>query len=372
MAKEKREGSSGSRFLIILAVCMILFMLGFGVAYKFAISSQNTDENLLITIDPDKGIPVDIPLGANTESIAAILNEKGIIKSTFYFKLLSKVNGYDGMYKSGVHILSKDLDYEDVMKILTSNPVSVKIRIPEGSTINQVADILASKKLISDKTKFVNSINSQAFDYKFLQDLPKRDNRYEGYLFPDTYELGLNVAEKDIAKVVLDNFNNKFKPSYYEKAKNLGLSIDQVITIASILEKESNNYKDRSMIAQIFYNRLSSKDKTLNKLQSCATVQYIFFNRKTDVPDADLKRIAQGKLTDKETSVDDPYNTYKNAGLPVGPICSPSLESIEAALNPDIEAKNNGYYYFVAKGDGTTDYSKTFAEHEAKRLKYQK
>jgi conserved hypothetical protein, YceG family len=371
VSKEKQGGFSGSRFLIILAACMILFMLGFGVAYKFAISSSNTDNNLLITIDPDKAISVDIPLGANTESIAAILKEKEIIKSPFYFKLLSKVNGYDGMYKSGVHMLAKDLDYEDVMKILTSNPVSVKIRIPEGSTINQVADTLLSKKLISDKAKFIEDLNVQSYSYKFFEDLPKRDSRYEGYLFPDTYELGLNANEKDIVKMVLDNFNNKFRPDFYEKAKNLGLSVDQVITIASILEKEANNYKDRAMIAQIFYNRLNSKDKTLNKLQSCATVQYIFFNRKTGVPEADLKRIAQGKLTN-EITVDDPYNTYKNPGLPVGPICSPSLESIEAALNPDLDAKTNGYYYFVAKGDGTTDYSKTFAEHEAKRAMYQK
>lgn len=371
MADVKKGISPAAKLLTIIIICMIVFMVGFGIAYKFAVTSSSSD-NVVITVDPDKAISVDIPLGANTDKIATILKENGIIKSTFYFKLISKVNGYDGTYKSGVHVLSKDLDYEDIMKVLSSNPVSAKIRIPEGSTVKQVADILLSKKLITDKTKFLNVINNGTKGYKFLEDIPKRDTKLEGYLFPDTYELGLNANENDIMKIMLDNFNNKFKPAYYDKANKLGLTVDQVITIASILEKEANNFKDRAMIAQVFYNRLSSKDKTMNKLQSCATVQYIFFNRKTNVPEADLKRIADGKLFDKETSVDDPYNTYKNAGLPIGPICSPSLESIEAALNPDIEAKNNGYYYFVAKGDGTHDYSKTYDEHEAKRAKYQK
>jgi len=371
VADVKKRMSPAAKLLTIIIICMFVFMLGFGIAYKFAVTSSSSD-NVVITIDPDKAISVDIPLGANTDKIAAILKEKGIIKSTFYFKLISKLNGYDGTYKSGVHVLSKELDYEDVMKVLTSNPVSAKVRIPEGSTVKQVADILANKKLITDKAKFIDVLNKGATGYKFLESLPKRDTKLEGYLFPDTYELGLNATEADIMRIMLDNFNNRFKPAYYDNANKLGLSVDQVITVASILEKEANNFKDRAMIAQIFYNRLSSKDKTMNKLQSCATVQYIFFNRKTDVPEADLKRIADGKLFDKETGVDDPYNTYKNAGLPVGPICSPSLESIEAALNPDIEAKNNGYYYFVAKGDGTHDYSRTFAEHEAKRIKYQK
>jgi len=372
VAKVKQGWSPGTKILIVMSICMVIFMVGFGFSYRFAVSSSGSDNNVVVTVDPDKGVPVEIPLGANTDKISAILKEKEIIKSTFYFKLISKVNGYDGMYKSGVHILSKELDYEDVMKVLTSNPVSVKIRIIEGSTTKQLADVLLNKKLISSTEKFIDVVNKEAVNYKFLEDLPKRDNRLEGYLFPDTYELGLKVSEKDIMKIMLENFNNKFKPEYYDKAKNLGLSIDKVITIASILEKEANNFKDRSMIAQVFYNRLNSKDKTVNKLQSCATVQYIYFNRMTNVPEADLKRISEGKLTDKDTSVDDPYNTYKITGLPIGPICSPSMESIEAALNPDIEAKNDGYYYFVAKGDGTNDYSKTYAEHEAKRIKYQK
>lgn len=371
MAKIKDNMSPGTKFILLMTICLLLFMLCFGLAYKIAVTSSS-DSNVVITVDPDKAISVEIPLGANTSTIADILKEKDLIKSPFYFKLLSKLNGYDGTYKSGVHVLSKDLDYEDIMKVLSSNPVSTSFRIPEGSTTKQIVEILTNKKLITDSNKFIDTLNKEAVSYKFLENLPKRDTRLEGYLFPDTYEIGLSAAEKDIMKLMLDNFNNRFKPDYYEKAQNLGLTIDQVITVASILEKEANNFKDRSMIAQTFYNRLSSKDKTLNKLQSCATVQYIYFNRLKDIPEADLNRVAQGKLLDKDTSIDDPYNTYKNAGLPIGPICSPSLESIDAALNPDIEAKNNGYFYFVAKGDGTHDYSRTFSEHEAKRARYQK
>lgn len=363
---------SANKFFIILAICVVVFMLGFAISYRFAVTTGSSDRDSVVSIDPDKGIPVEIPLGANTEKIAQILKEQNLIDSERYFKFYSNINGYDGTYKSGTHILAKGLDFEDIMKVLGSNPVSVKVRISEGSTINQVADALLKKSLISDKEKFINTAKNEAFNYKFLQDTSKRDTKIEGYLFPDTYEFGLKANEKEILKVMLDNFNDRFKPNYYDKAKKLGLTVDQVVTIASILEKEANNFKDRAMIAQIFYNRMNSKDKTLKRLQSCATVQYVFFNRKTGVSDADLKRIGEGKIGDKETSVDDPYNTYKVEGLPLGPICSPSLESIEAALNPDLEAKENGYLFFVAKGDGTHAYSNNYAEHEQNRIKYQK
>lgn len=370
MSKKQVQGkSSNAGFFVVLVTAMVVFMGSFALSYKFAIDGGSSN-NVIINVDPDQGIPVEIPLGANTETIANLLKDKGLVKSPWLFKMISKLNGYDGSYKSGTHILSKDLEYEDMMKILISNPVSVKVRLKEGSTIVQVADELLAKKLIADKDKFIKMTNTEKFNYKFLEGVPSKDNRLEGYLFPDTYEFGLKADEKEVLKVILDNFNDRFKPDYYDKAKKLGLTVDQVITVASILEKEASNTKERAMIAQVFYNRLNSKTQSLKKLQSCATIQYVFFNRKTGVPAADLQRIAAGKILDKDTAVDDPYNTYKVEGLPPRPICSPSKASIEAALNPDLEAKE--YYFFVAKGDGSTVFSRTSAEHEANKRLYQK
>lgn len=370
MSKKLVEGkNSNRRLIVLLAALMVIFMGCFALSYKFAVDSGGNDD-VIINIDPDKGIPVEVPLGASTEKITGILKENGLIRSPFIFKILSNLNGFDGTYKSGTHILSEDLEYIDIMKVLSSNPVSVKVRFREGSTVNQVADELLSKKVISDKDKFLQTANSENFTYKFLEGLPQREVKLEGYLFPDTYEFGLKVNDKEILKVLLDNFNDRFKPDYYEKAKNLGLAVDKLITVASIIEKEASNTKERAMIAQILYNRLNSKDSSLRKLASCSTIQYIYFNRKTDISEEDKKRIAEGKILDKDTAIEDPYNTYKYEGLPPGPICSPSKAAIEAALNPDIEAK--GYYFFVAKGDGTHDFSKTYAEHEAKRKMYEK
>lgn len=371
MSKKQVESkSSNVRFIILLTVLAVIFMGSFALSFKFAVDSGGSDDDVVINVDPDKGIPIEVPLGASTDTIIDALKEKDLVKYPFIFKLLSNLNGYDGTYKSGTHILSKEMEYEDMMKVLSSNPVSVKVRFGEGSTIAQVADELLKKKLISDKSSLIKTANTEKFTYKFMEGMANRENKLEGYLFPDTYEFGLKASEKEILKVILDNFNDRFKPDYYDKAKKLGLTVDKVITVASIIEKEASNMKERAMIAQIFYNRMNSKDKSLRKLQSCATIQYVFFNRKSGVPEADLKRIAEGKILDKDMAVDDPYNTYKVEGLPPGPICSPSRVAIEAALNPDPEAKE--YLFFVAKGDGTTAFARTDAEHANNRKLYQK
>ncbi len=371
MGKLKNIKNRGSikGFFILSAFIVIVFAGAFALAFNFVTNSKNDKDGEIVAISPEDGIEVEIPMGAGTDTIISILKEKEIIRSGLIYKVLSNIHGYDGGYKAGTHIVAKGLDYEDIMMILSSNPVSVKVRIKEGSTINQVVDELLKSKVISDKASFYKTAADGEFGYKFLEGLPERENRLEGYLIPDTYQFGLKAKDEEIIKVLLDNFNNKFKPEYYEKAKEMGLTVDQVVTLASIIEKEASNKKDRNMVAQVFYNRLNKKDGVLDKLQSCATIQYVFLTRMTDVTEADKTRIAQGIILDKDTASDDPYNTYKFSGLPPGPICSPSRESIEAALNPDPEAKD--YYYFVAKGDGTHDFSRTYAEHEAKVKKYQ-
>ncbi len=342
---------------LFVVVVLTAYFSGY-LAYRYVMDTDKISDQLPeIVISQDEEILLEIPYNSNTTTIADLLHQKGIIKSTFIFKLLSRINGYDGLYQSGVHRLKAGLGYDEIMRILSGKPLTVRVTIPEGYTYKQIVDLFESKKLI-DREEFNRIANTEDFDYPFLKDLPKGENRLEGYLFPDTYEFGMNATEKEIIVKMLDNFNRKFKyPEFYKKAEDLGLTVHQVITLASIVEREAQRHEERMTIAGIFYKRLNSKDPSLKKLQSCATIQYINFYEKGKYLDV---------ITEQDTKVDHPYNTYEHEGLPPGPICSPGLDSIEAALYPE----DTEYLFFVAKGDGTHHFSRTYSEHQAAMKKY--
>ncbi|MCX7923926.1 MAG: endolytic transglycosylase MltG [Clostridia bacterium] len=344
-------------WIAILGVFLFIMLVGSFFSYRQVVDSQNNkDKEVTINIDKQEAIIVDIPYNSNTVQIAEILEEKGVIKHPFIFKILSKINGYDNTYQAGTHTVSNNLNYDSIMRILSGKPESVKITIQEGLTYKQTVDLLVKKNLVN-REEFDRIVKSDKSDYKFLKGIPERKNKLEGYLFPDTYEFPMQGNEKEIIKTMLDNFDTKFKDFYYKRAEDLGMSIDEVITLASIIEKESGDPEDRRIISGIFHKRLKSKNSSLKKLQSCATLQYIFLNN---------EGTTKPKISIKDTEIDDRYNTYKYAGLPPGPICSPGLDSIDAALNPD----ETEYWYFVARGDGSTEFTKSYNDHLKAMKKY--
>jgi len=355
--KKKKKRFNSNRFLVFILVYTILFTVIFVTSFSYVLRKESmADEDLEVSIDPAEGIEITIPRGSSTSDIAKILKENGIIKWPTLFMLQSKINGYDGTYMSGKHIVSKDLNYDELMRVLSSNPVSVNVTIPETFYLDQVLNLLSEKKLI-DKESFIKSMNTEKFDYDFIAQIPERENRLEGYLFPDTYFFDPLSSDREIITKFLDNFDMKFKLDYYARAKELNMTVDEIITLASIIEKETALPEEKPIISSVFHNRLKSKDPSLRKLQTDATIQYILFKR-----DGKIKE----KLTEADTKIDDPYNTYLYEGLPPGPICSPGLASIEAALYPE----KTDYYYFVAKGDGSHYFSKTLSEHEAAKKRY--
>lgn len=355
--KKKKKRFNSNRFLVFILVYTILFTVIFVTSFSYVLRKESmSDEDLEVSIDPAEGIEITIPRGSSTSDIAKILKENGIIKWPTLFMLQSKINGYDGTYMSGKHIVSKDLNYDELMRVLSSNPVSVNVTIPETYYLDQVLNLLSEKKLI-DKESFIKSMNTEQFDYDFIAQIPERENRLEGYLFPDTYFFDPLSSDREIITKFLDNFDMKFKLDYYARAKELNMTVDEIITLASIIEKETALPEEKPIISSVFHNRLKSKDPSLRKLQTDATIQYILFKREGKIKE---------KLTEADTKINDPYNTYLYEGLPPGPICSPGLASIEAALYPE----KTDYYYFVAKGDGSHYFSKTLSEHEAAKKRY--
>jgi UPF0755 protein len=238
---------------------------------------------------------------------------------------------------------------ESIMKQLINGTVlTVRFTIPEGFDIAKVTDRLTAGNLVN-KDEFINQLTNGVFSYRFLSDVPAGKERLEGFLYPDTYEIYPDATEKKIIDKMLSRFDEVFTEEYYRRADELGMSVSQIMTLASIIEREAKVAEDRPVIASVFYNRLAID----MPLQSCATVQYILGEQKE-------------KLTNKDIAIDSPYNTYKNAGLPPGPICSPGIESIKAALYPS----DTDYLYFLAKGDGSSVFSVTYDDFLKNKAKY--
>ena len=192
--------------------------------------------------------------------------------------------------------------------------------IPEGKTFLQIVDILYEKKIIKDK-KIHKVANTDKFDYDFLENLPEREYRLEGYLFPDTYEYDYNASEREIIIKMLDNFDKKFKQTYRDMIEYLPveMDLDKVVIMASLIEREAKDPDERHLIAGVMYNRLKNKDKTLRKLQVDATIQYIMLKNTGTYKD---------RVLYEDLEIDDPYNTYIYEGLPPGPICCPGEAAI--------------------------------------------
>jgi UPF0755 protein len=241
------------------------------------------------------------------------------------------------------------MSMEEIMKILIAGKAeTVRFTIPEGYDIKRTTEKLAGEGLINADV-FAKEIESGQFDYRFLTDAPVGPNRLEGFLFPETYEIFANANEHDIIDKMLYQFDKVFTDEYYKRAEELGMSVREVITLASIIEREARVPEDRPIIASVFYNRM----KIDMPLQSCATVQYILGEQKA-------------VLSIKDTKIESPYNTYLHTGLPPGPIASPGADSIKAALYP----AETDYLYFLAKGDGSHAFSSTYDQFLKDKAKY--
>lgn len=365
------------KFVTLASWILFLFTLGF-VFYKgydftntLVTQISKFDAKTAIgTIAEENGKTIYIPSNSTTKQIAKVLMDEGIVVNDTYFWIYSMFMGNEGNYKSGNHVIDASVTYDDgeidlitaegyemLIYILSQNGVpnpTVKLFFTEGLTIGQTVKIFADKG-IADEDEFLNVCNTYDFDYNFIDLIPddtRRTNRLDGYLFPDTYIFDTTVDESTNIEKMLDNFDSKFNETYRAKATELGYTIDEILIIASLLEKEAATMHERAMIAGVIYNRLKSKDESLQYLQIDATIQYIYINETGAVKE---------HLTNEDHEILNSYNTYMYAGLTPGPICNPSLSSIAAALYPEV----HNYYYYVAKNDETDAhaYATTLAQH---------
>lgn len=302
--------------------------------------------NTPVDVNDVTEVMFEVPSGATTGGIAKSLEADGLIQKASAFKVKAKELGVDGQMKAGNYKLSKSMDVETIINKLVQGETyveTVKFTIPEGFEVRQITERLVSEGIVNEDA-FLTVLKEEPFEYPFLEGV-NRDYFLEGYLFPDTYEVPVGASEKTIVKMMLDRFNQVFKDTYYTRAEELGMSVHDVITLASIIEREAKIDEEFELVSSVFHNRIEIG----MPLQSCATVQFILKERKD-------------RLTFDDIAIDSPFNTYIQKGLTPEPIASPGARAIEAALYP----AESSYLYFATteKNDGSHYFNETLAGHE--------
>ncbi len=367
-SKKTSNGKTRVTFLgsVHFGVIKLILYIAFVALCSYFLSSAiiNIGNDVFAFVKEDKEIIITLPEDADTGDVAEILHEAGVIKHPTVFKMyakfrISKRSYLTGEYLSGELTVNPMMNFDTLINTLSDYERSVsgtvRITIPEGLTVNETIDLLVSKG-VGKKEDYNEALQEFAYDYKFATLLTKDSlseyrfdtdysYRLEGYLFPDTYDFYLNENPVSALDKFLVNFNKKFEEEFYQRCNELGMTVDEVITLASMVEKEGNNAADYYYISSVFHNRLKNK-AAFPYLNSDASLQYALKEREG--------------LYGLDTTLDHPYNTYKYKGLPPGPICNPGIEAIYAALYPE----STSYYYFYTKKNGTTVYSRTYEEHQ--------
>ena len=320
-----RKVSIALRVLIVVTALIVCGVIGVFLGYNYVISQNARFKTLeksiangemVINQDTPGAVMIVIHSGDTTGDIAESLKNAGLIKNTLTFSIMSKFNGFDGGYLAGTHFLTSDLTYDEMMYLLCQEPEVVRITFPEGITYQQIKVKLKEAGLSFNESHLDECMNSPDLfvNYPFVSAISKNEDRdfiLSGYLFPDTYDFDMNASEEEIISTFLRNMNTKFYDEFYERAEKLGMSVDEVITLASLIQMETTDKTDMLYVSAVFHNRLASEDPDMQFLGSCASINYLR-------EQAGMSHVWAATAQDLEW--DSPYNTYRNRGLPPGPI----------------------------------------------------
>ena len=319
---------------------------------SFALSSIN---DLVGFSKESKEVQITIPEGYDLSEIAELLKDNGVIDEPFTFEVYARVKDMDQKLDSGTFTLNSNLGYDQIFQILKRKEAAknvVSITFYEGMKLSDIAKRLEENG-VCDYDEFMLAADTEVFEYEFESMMGTSEYIYykwEGYLFPDTYEFFTDSTPRSVMVKFIDNFNNKMS-GYHDRMKEIGMSLDEVITLASVIQSEAAYRDDMEKVSSTFHNRLA-QGSGLPYLQSDVTW---FYYEQEIMPNVEDEALLDSYLKAYYT-----YPDYR-VGLPVGPICNPGINAIEAALYP----ANTDYYYFVTDKEGKFYYASTLAEHEA-------
>lgn len=328
---------------IIIVLILVGGVLAGAAWYRF--SSQ--------PVGGKREVQFSINRGESLASISGRLRADGLIKSEFIFEQYAKLHDIASRIQAGDYKLNTSQTIGEIANsLLAAKRESKRVLIREGETDEEIAKIFSAAGLFGTEDFLNAAVQEQQLKvrYDFLADLPA-GNSLEGYLFPDTYDFFVGATADDAIKKMLDNFERKVTPESRDRIKSQGKSLYEVITLASIVEREVRKPEDMKIVAGIFWSRLARGQA----LQSDATLSYALKDETAAHSTAELE-------------TDTPYNTYKYPGLPPTPINNPGLNAINAVIEPTA----TDYNFFLTAKDGTVHYAKTFAEHISNKMKYLK
>jgi UPF0755 protein len=302
------------------------------------------------TLD-SKEVLFDVKKGQGLFQISRNLREQGLIANPYLFQAYVFLKGQRAELRAGSYLLKPSMSPRAIARLICSGQVfSFKLIIPEGFNLKQIEKTISAEKSFNRPDFKISGFKIGEFKktYKFLSSAPDKAS-LEGYLFPDTYQIGLDDSNKKIAAKMLANFNKKLDLHLRGEIKKSGRSVFDIVRMASLLEREARSFEDKRLISGILWKRLESK----MPLQVDATIVYITGRR-------------DGRVTKAQTRIDSPYNTYRYPGLPAGPICNPGLESLKAAIRP----QSSPFWYYLSTPTGKIIFSRSLEEHNFNKAKY--
>jgi len=341
--------------ILFLLIVGFLFCFWWIIYWGIYLPKSTTLEERIINIEKGQG----------SKEIAFNLKKEGLIRSEILFRLYVLTTGQAGKLQAGTYFFTTLMNVPQIVeKLVKGEVMKEKITIIEGWNLRDIGFYFEGKGMFQaeefwelvgfplidySKTEDIPLPIDFSQDFDFLGDKPKYIG-LEGYFFPDTYEISKGATLEEIVKKILNNFDKKFTP-YRNEVSGTGLTIFEVVTMASLIEKEVQTPEDKKLVSGILWKRL----KNGMPLQVDATISYITGKKTT-------------KISIEETKIDSPYNTYKYKGLPLGPICNPGLESITAAIYP----KDSDFWYYLSTPEGTTIFSETLEKHNSAKAEYLK
>ena len=322
---------------IVFLIFIILITVSLKIEDLTSAVNKTDEENILIEINK----------GASAQQIVDTLYMHGLIKSRLIFRAYIHLTETDQKLQAGYYYLNRSMDMFDIIDQLKKGGNAVyKVTIPEGFTVQQVIERLAEKSK-NNLEAYTEVLEDHRFEYTFI---PEESDRLlyklEGYLYPNTYTIPLGFNAAETINVILHSFKNNVKTKIEESELNNKYDLNQILTIASLIEREAKFDDEKPIIASVIYNRLNQD----MKLQIDATVQYVLGESKE-------------RLLYEDLEVESLYNTYLHKGLPPGPICNPGQASIEAALNPS----ETDFLFYFAENNGRHIFTESYEEHIRKQ-----
>ncbi len=359
--KNKKQMSEGVATLlsIVKAITYIVFVIviaGFLSYYTIFIAND-----MFAFVKSDELVTITVPENATIYDVSDVLADGGIIAYPEVFELYAKLNHDDGKFVAGDYEINGMMNYDELLMAFKERKVRDRIwlTIPEGYSIDEMIDLFLENDMGGTREDWVAAVNNlelYAESFPFVKALignldEDRTYALEGYLFPDTYEFYTDAKASQIVYKLLNRFNNVFRDDFYTRASELGYTVDEIMILASMIEKETRFYHEFEQVSSVFHNRLHNA-ANYPYLESDATIQYAIRHDTGE---------RKEEMTRDDWGYESAYNTYTNRGLPPGPIANPSYQAITCALYPE----ETNYYFFVSRKNGETIFSSTIDEHNA-------